>query len=171
MDAIVKPPRPIKTPPFSHAELLAIVRYDPDTGQFWPVVWRNGIERGRPLGWIDNRGYRRIGIRGRSYQAHRLAWFYVTGDWPALDIDHKNRTHDDNRFDNLRLATHSQNMGNRKVTRNGLKGVRWNYNGWQAEIRVEGRRLCLGTYPTELEAHEAYARAAREHRGEFARTA
>lgn len=85
------------------------------------------------------------------------------------EVDHKSRDGLDNRRENLREATRSQNNGNR-ITRGGrtssLKGVQQRTNGtWIANCC----KRHLGTFKTEREAGLAYDRAARGEFGEFAR--
>lgn len=89
-------------------------------------------------------------------------------------VDHKNLNSVDNRRANLRLATSTQNQGNRRVSKNnksGFKGVSKAKNKWVATITVNGRRIILGRFKTPEEAHEAYCAGAKEHFGEFARSA
>lgn len=109
--------------------------------------------------------YQKVSIYGKLYGIHRLAWFYMTKEWPADTVDHINGVRDDNRWVNLRAATWSENRRNNpgdKRRRAKLKGVRWmKYGKWSASIS-------LGSFPTEEEAHAAYARAARLFFGEFA---
>lgn len=89
-------------------------------------------------------------------------------------VDHINGNKVDNRRENLRLATGSQNQGNRKTSKNksGYKGV-WQYPGrkkpWVAEITMNFKRVRLGYFYTAEEAYAAYCKAAKEHFGEFAR--
>lgn len=100
----------------THARLLELLHYDPDFGEF-----RNRVRRGQ-IGLAGfrtasehGRGYRTLKVDGRKYLAHRLAWFYVHGEWPprGLEIDHVNRVRDDNRISNLRVVTRSENNRNR----------------------------------------------------------
>jgi len=116
------------------------------------------------------KGYRRVLIDGRLYQLHSVVWFWVYGEWPVGQIDHVNHITDDNRIENLRLADRTQQNANRQNTRPGrLKGAYFREWGrWQSKIVVRGRKIYLGTFDTEEEAHEAYGRAAREHFGEYA---
>jgi len=93
--------------------------------------------------------------------------------WPATEIDHHNGNKSDNRWFNLRRATHAENAQNavlRIDNRSGYKGVNWRpTNGkWQARIQYSGRRVSLGYYDTVEEAHAAYVSAASRLHGEFA---
>ena len=158
--------------PLTHEELLSLVRYELETGHFFRVAPRGGVRKNRPLGNVDVSGYRRIRIKYRKYLAQRLAFFYVTGRWPSCCMDHKNLCKDDNRWENLREATYSQNQGNHRQKCSNLKGAHWNRfrNKWQSYLNVKDRRSrFLGFFPDEQSAHEAYVRAATEHFGEFAR--
>ena len=117
--------------------LRELVDYDPQTGTFtwrwrerhWFTsdrIWHswNAKHAGKPaFTTIASDGYVAGRLLGRTYHVHRLAWFHVHGTWPAIDIDHRNRVRSDNRLDNLRLATRSQNKANAGVQRAGLKGV------------------------------------------------
>jgi HNH endonuclease/AP2 domain len=117
--------------------------------------------------------YIRISIDGRQHLAHRLAWLYVHGRWPAALIDHINGNPADNRIANLREASRSQNQANsglRLGNRSGLKGIsRKPYGTWSAQIFYQGTKHYLGTFATPEEAHAAYREAARRLFGEFAR--
>lgn len=97
----------------SHEELLEILDYDPDTGKFTWKVFRGATAlAGEEAGGIEQ-GYRRIRINNRVYGAGRLAWFYMTGNWPENEIDHKDRNKLNNRFKNLRDVSGSVNCLNR----------------------------------------------------------
>ena len=100
----------------------------------------------------------------------------MTGEWPKNFVDHVNTTADDDRWENLRDATSSQNGGNCSLSRantSGLKGAFYSETrrNWQAAIRVHGRLIYLGRYPSAQRAHAAYLAAAVKHFGEFARAA
>lgn len=89
-----------------------------------------------------------------------------------MDVDHKDRDGLNNRRDNLRLATRSENNRNRgpnAANPSGLKGAYLNKGGksWSAKIRLHGKGYYLGTFPTAEAAHEAYARASAAIHGEF----
>lgn len=155
-------------------ELARFLRYDPDTGKFyWRVKRRNGARPGDEAGHRTARhGYIVIGVNGRHFYAHRLAWLFQTGSWPTGEIDHINLNPSDNRAANLRAATRAANIRNRGVTRrnvSGLKGVSSHQGRWRARICVDRRVFDLGCFATPEEAHLAYARASRDLHGEFAR--
>lgn len=98
----------------------------------------------------------------------------MTGEWPADMIDHKNRDRTDNRWENLREATRSQNNANRRASStHGFKGATFNrrQGRWMAQTKVNGKRVYLGYYDTPEEAHAAYVAAAERYFGEFARAA
>lgn len=110
----------------------------------------------------------------KAYAAHRLAYLYMTGAFPPEQVDHKNLIKSDNRWDNLRLATGSQNAANRPVrsqSKSGVKGV-WNVRDkFVSVININGKQKYLGTFTSEDEAHSAYMDAANAHYGEYARSA
>lgn len=156
--------------------LKSVLDYCPATGVFtWKTqrTWRRnaGEEAG---GTLDGKGYPRLGIAGKRYTAHRLAWFYVHGVWPSDDIDHINGDRTDNRLCNLRPATRSENNFNKgSSAKSGFKGVTKSplCQSWRAEIKVGGVRRYLGSFRTPEAAHAAYCKAAGKIAGRFARTA
>lgn len=155
--------------------------YNPETGEF---TWKrrpttnarhnawNAKHAGTQAGYIQTNGYRYIGLDGRVIQAHRLAYLYMTGSLPPESTDHINGVRSDNRWNNLRLATHQENMWNRRPragTSSVFKGITWDtrINKWAAQIRIDGKQKHLGSYHSEYEAHLAYERAASQIQGEF----
>lgn len=156
-----------------HSQLLELLEYDPATGLFrWAVAGR-GRSLGAVAGSMHISGYWKIEICGRKYRRARLAWFYMTGEWPAALVDHINLQKSDDRWQNLRCATISQNEGNkaiRKDNKSGSKGVRRVRNLWRASIRHGGKYRHLGHFQELDQAREAYARAAQELFGQYART-
>lgn len=158
----------------TQARLKELLRYSPETGKFTWLVVRGGERPGGEAGAVNNAaGHIQIQIDKKIYRAHRLAWLYMTGDWPPALIDHINNLPSDNRWANLRLATRRTNAQNAKTradNRSGLKGANLNDNGtYGSRIRIDGRNIFLGTFLTAQEAHEAYCRAARLYFGEYAR--
>ena len=158
----------------SREELLLRLYYDPETGVFrWRVSGHGKIIVGNAAGRRQRGGYLWISLFGRAYQAHRLAWLYVHGAWPlkGMDIDHRDGRPDNNRIDNLRLCTRSQNMANTSAQRrskSGLKGVSQSGPKWRARIYVLGRNVTLGLFDSPEQAHAAYNAASIKHFGDFA---
>lgn len=153
--------------------LKELLDYSPDTGVFTWKTSRGGWPAGREAGCLQWDGYVRIGIDGSQYRAHQLAWLWMHGEWPNR-LDHKNRDRSDNRIDNLRKATQSNNLANTTLRHNntsGFKGVsRVRATGkWIATIKVMGKSRYLGTYDAPQKAHEAYMAALSSAHGEFAR--
>lgn len=151
-----------------------VLRYDPATGVFtWLISPAQNTRVGSVAGATSG-GYRLIRVDGRRYKAHRLAWFYMTGEWPLSRIDHKDTNRGNNIWTNLRLATNSQNkanMGKRADNKSGYKGVRWyeQTKKWNAQIRCQGKNRNLGYFTDPEKAHAAYCEAAVKLFGEFAR--
>ncbi len=168
--------------PLTAERLKELLHYDPTTGVFtWRMRRGRSALEGQQAGSIriarydSGGGYRDIGIDGQLYLAHRLAWLYMTGQWPPAHIDHDNSVRDDNRWDNIRPATVSQNGMNRPAQANntsGFKGVTHHKRArkWMAQITKDGRHYYLGLYETSEAAHEAYRKAATLLHQEFART-
>lgn len=156
-----------------HSRLLELIEYLPETGQFYYRIARGKYKPGDTAGWWDGSSYK-LRIGGTQYLAHRLAWFYVKGVWPEVEIDHHDGDRSNNVFTNLRPATSSQNrcnMRNGTVSASGSRGVYRNHKGgppWRSTIQVDGRQISLGTFYTIEEASAAYMEAAELYHGEFA---
>lgn len=145
-------------------ELLA---YDKETGIFQWKKKRRGISTDKHLGTCNGFGYLRITVLGKSYYAHRLAWFYVYGVWPD-QIDHINGVKNDNRIANLRSCTDLENKQNRVKSQSNSKsktlGVSWHKKAkkWQAHICIYKERKYLGVFSSIEEANEAYKQEERQ---------
>lgn len=164
----------------SQERLKELLSYDPLTGVFLWRVKRCNKMPGDVAGCNKNRNYTVVYVEGKFYRAHRLAWFYMNGVWPSTFIDHRDTNKHNNAWDNLRLATKSQNQANVgliKSNASGFKGVSRYSAGqsygkpWQASIRKDGKSRHLGHFSTQKEAHAAYVLAAETIFGEFARAA
>ena len=161
-----------------------IISYSPETGEFhWK--WRsdasnqvNSRRAGKRAGAKAGKRnkYLCVGVNGRSYQAHRLAWLIVTGDWPDRHIDHRDLDSLNNKWSNLRLATQSQNSANRRKHRNntsGLKGVSWHKRIGQyvCNIGFNNKLVYLGCGLCAPALHFDYIVAQDKLFKEFARSA
>lgn len=156
--------------------LHEVLNYDPETGEWtWRIApKRSIIKPGDRAGTRDPNGRLVMCIDRHLYKGHRLAFLYMLGRWPTLDVDHKDNDPTNDRWENLREATDSQNAMNKKRPRNntsGFKGVTWNKKEgkWQASIQINGKLKYLGLYPTAKSAHDAYCAQAIVLFGEFAR--
>lgn len=155
-----------------------LLRYDPDTGELFWLVRRtnranpgtlagyNMYQRGKPIQVV-------VGVDGKLYGAHRIAWLLTAGAWPPECIDHVDRNPFNNKFSNLRLATRAENNRNRvKSARStsGYKGVSYHKGNrsWSARIGHENKLRHLGSFGTPEAAHTAYCEAAKQLHGSFA---
>lgn len=156
-------------------ELKSLLHYDPKTGEFTWLVRKKGRKFNGRVGSLSKRDrYLEIGIGGKLYKAHRLAWLYIYGKFPECEIDHINMVRDDNRIENLRQADHSENkcnIGIRLDNTSGHKGVYWSAKDerWRAEIRFRGYKQRLGSFKCKTSAALAYSKAALKLHGEFSR--
>ena len=123
----------------------------------------------------NDRGYWLVNIEYERCKVHRLIFLYHHGYLtPGMDIDHIDGNPGNNRIENLREVTHTQNIQNSKInSRNtsGVKGVYWDKqrSKWRAGIRVEGKKTDLGSYNTLKEAEAAVKGAREKYHGEYAR--
>lgn len=111
-------------------------------------------------------GYQRVKISGKTYLTHRLVWLYETGSWPINELDHINGNKQDNRIENLRDVTRSENLQNLyRPTRgnpSGFLGVSIRKGMYCARIRTNGVLSYIGTFSTPEQASSAYLAAKRE---------
>lgn len=120
----------------------------------------------RPDGYIVFR------IDGRLYREHHLVWLWHRGVHPKGELDHIDHDTTNNRIENLREVTRSENMrnsGRRVNNTSGYKGVTWNtcVNKWVAQIWLNNKRMHLGCFVDPKDAYEAYCKKAIELHGEF----
>ena len=158
----------------TYKELIDILNYDVDTGIFtWKYTRSSRAIKGNVAGTNSN-GYIHINLNNKIYRAHRLAWLYCFQEWPEKHIDHVNGIRNDNRLDNLREASDTQNSFNiraHKDSGTGIKGVYYNKsnNNYRAQIRANGKTISLGSFRTLEEAAKAYNTKAVELHKEFYR--
>lgn len=146
--------------------------YEPATGVFTRRrICDRRFSVGQQVGDLTSHGYLRFSVRGHRYSAHRLAWLYVNGEWPRLDIDHVNGVKTDNRIVNLRAVSRSVNLQNIRGPRRdnlstGLLGAYVCGHRFTSRISVLGVDRYLGIFATAEAAHVAYIAAKRQlHEG------
>jgi hypothetical protein len=164
----------------THARLLEVVRYNPETGAFtwhprprdsFPSDWSykvwNKRFAGKPTGMTpqaafrgQTRGYGRVRVDEELYFAHRLAWFYMHGAWPVGHLDHINHNRMDNRIANLREVSHAQNLQNASLFNTNTSGIAGvcrasEDTAWRAYIVIDYKQINLGRYATINEAYAA----------------
>ena len=161
-----------KPPPCSQEELRDLLEYTED-GNLWWNYTGTGRNIDLPAGTINRvTGYRAIMVKGTLYLAHRVVYYWHTGEWPDV-IDHINGDRADNRIENLRSVSQLANLHgvrrDRQRKGEGLPGTR--YKGrikrWVALITVRGEVRYLGCYKTTEAAHEAYLAAKEQLRQEL----
>lgn len=137
--------------------VMSRLHYNPSTGVF---TWVDGWLAGKRAGSVRQHGYRVISIgrfHGRVYE-HRLAVFYMTGEWPNA-VDHINHERADNRWCNLRPAStkiNSRNQKLRKTNTSGYTGVsRTKVGDWRAYVVFDGKQKFLGVHKTRKSAAKA----------------
>ena len=146
-----------------------LLRYDKEAGKlYWSVSTNGRIKVGQEAGSVTKDGYKRLKYKGRMYLVHRIIWFLEYGVWPNI-LDHTDRDKLNNRIENLREATHSQNLYNiphRSHNKSGYKGVCQKGDRWAAFCD----RVYLGTFDTAKDAATCYDIVARIFHGDFALT-
>lgn len=150
--------------------LREILRYE-DGNLIWTKCPNNQNMVGRVAGRVVLNGYRQIMIDGELYYAHVLVWLYHTGHLHKGFIDHIDNDVTNNRIENLRIATRSQNMRNRGIQSNnttGVKGVTIKGGKFYARITVDGGDRISKYFTTMEEAKEWIYRMRELHHGEFA---
>lgn len=154
-------------------DILTLKRYldyNPNTGD---LIWINNTTCrdmiGQRAGSIfvskDSRRYWRTKLLGHNYFNHRLAFFYMTGEWPE-QIDHKDDNGLNNRWNNLRDVDQSQNFANRGTL--DMRGVdQVSPNGYRAKVSYYSQQIYLGVFPTKEQAFEAYKNKLIELHGDY----
>jgi len=137
--------------------LKEVLFYDPRSGIFTWKMSRGTARKGAVAGVESTGGYRAIGIDGRRYSAHRLAFLYVEGSFPKDSTDHVNGKTTDDSFKNLRRVSIRTNTKNRKIrstNKTGIHGVCWHAAllRWQVNISNESGWLYLGVFDSFFDA-------------------
>lgn len=152
-----------------HGTLLSNFSYCATTGVFKRLKPRGNTKAGSILGVLDKKGYLKALVLGQYVKLHRLAWFYVHGQWPTAQLDHINQSKTDNRIANLRECCASTNCTNqsgpRKNNQLGLQGVhRIEKTGrFRACYSIQGVKHHLGVFATAEEAAITYSNFKNQH--------
>lgn len=146
-------------------KLKELFIYDPVSGL---VVRKkttsSNAKAGSVVGSINSNGYLLTKVCGKSLAIHRIVWIYVHGITPQNEIDHVNGDKTDNRIENLRICSKTENQQNQKLhsdNTSGYHGVSWrkDIGKWRAQIQVAGKKLMLGCFDNLPEAIEAHTKA------------
>jgi hypothetical protein len=166
-----------------------LFNYDPDTGILtWKTrsadmfrgdqpqrtcdAW-NTLHAGKVAGCEESSGYLGLSAIGKHYRVHQIAFLIMDGYLPS-QIDHRNMDRSDNRWINIRAATHSENGRNRHKQANnksGFKGVSWHKRAkkWVAQIGNGNGPKYLGLFDSPQTAYDAYRKESLKVFGDFAR--
>lgn len=158
-------------------QIRQLVSYEPETGLlFWKPrdtswfngklrptnVWNTRYAGKQALSYISTYGYYCGAVLNYQLLAHRVVWAWHYGEWPILEIDHINRNRLDNRIENLRDVSHSENERNKSLSirsKTGETGVYRTRSGrYSANYVSHLKKLQIGTYATIAEAAEARAK-------------
>jgi hypothetical protein len=145
----------------TQSRLKELFNYCPESGAFTRLASCKGVKAGLS-GSNDGKGYLLIRVDGKKYKSHRLAFLYMTGEFPPHDVDHVNGVRDDNRWENLHAATRSENCKNQKLyntNKSGYMGVGWNKRAgkWHARYRISNKLHHLGYFADINDAVSARA--------------
>lgn len=131
-------------------------------------------KRGNVAGYINVAGYRKTSIDGFQYYNHRLIWLLLNGVWPNKQIDHINGNKGDNRIENLREVSVSENAQNRSKQSNcssGEKCIWWKKDRKKYRVRVgvSGKYYHIGYFKNLQDAVLARNKAIKDLHGKFAK--
>lgn len=131
--------------------------YDPITGEIRGVIGQ--VITGKTLGYIDCKVF--CGNKYSRVYGHRLAWYLHYGKLPLDQIDHIDGDKSNNRISNLREVNNQQNQWNQV----NAKGYHWDKatKKFKAYLKVNKKRIFIGRFKTEEEAHNAYLEAKSKH--------
>ena len=150
------------------------LEYVPETGEAWWRKGKPGRIKEKPVGTVASNGYLVVRIDYKLYLLHRVIYQMHHGDLTdEIQVDHVDGNPVNNRIENLRKATQSQNAWNSKAQydkkHSELKGVTWHAGKakWMARVRAGGRSEFVGYFDTDKAAHEAYCVRASVVHGDF----
>ena len=153
------------------AELLHSIFEYKDGVLFWKAKKSSNTRQDFSAGSIAKRGYVSVRLCGKHYYVHRLIYMMHYGFMPEF-LDHIDGNKLNNKIENLRSATKSENNRNKKLYKNnksGVKGVQWNEpcKKWRAVLKLDGKNKHIGLFNTIDEAEHAIKEARVKFHGEF----
>ena len=142
-------------------------------GELYRKVTRGGSKAGSRAGHVGNRGYRIVVVNGRQYMEHRLIWI-MHGNDPVQMLDHIDGNQLNNRIENLRPATNSQNQMNMRLPKDntsGIKGVSWNKREqrWIGQVMLNQKSYRTKFFKDKEECGRAVAELREKLHKDFAR--
>ena len=151
-------------------ELLKVIEYRED-GNFYHKLGNKFKEAGDKVGYINSLGYVFVNAGGKNFLAHRAAFYSHYGYLPEC-IDHINNNKADNRIENLRACTFSQNSHNAKLSKSnttGVKGVSLHKQSGKYQVQVwsKNKNISGGIHSTIEEAEAVAIRLREELHGNF----
>ena len=151
--------------------LKSILNYDKHIGIFtWKVKCNVMINIGDVAGSLKQTGYREIAYKQKWYREHKLAFIYEHGYFPKL-IDHINGEKADNRIENLREATQSQNQFNsQRINKHNTRNVRFrkDRNKWVITFYTNNTPKQYGSFDNFDEANKVANELRLQFHGNFA---
>lgn len=129
--------------------------YNPKTGDFYrkhKKFWKKAGSKNKILGYVQ------IGFKGKTYYAHRLAWFCVHGEWPKDEIDHIDHNRSNNCWNNLRSVSRTENKRNLNLNSNNTSGQTGVYrlgSSWVSQINDGEKTIHIGSFQSKCDAIKA----------------
>lgn len=139
----------------TYAEVRTLFNYDPETGKLTRRLTTSSRARaGAIVGCKNTAGYLVVRVGPTLHYVHRIIWLWMTGEWPVNVIDHIDRAPDNNKWDNLRDVSHSDNVMNKPAS-----GVWWAARDkcWVASITYNGVKTYIGEHKDRAVAEAMYA--------------
>lgn len=142
------------------------------------LIWIKKTGRKVVLGTVAGRprsdGYCVVGVKKKVHRVHRIVWAWHHGVWPPFDIDHIDQNQSNNKIENLREATRSENncnTGVRSDNTSGAKGIYFDkkLNKYRAQIMFEKKKYHIGLFVVLEDAIKARAEYAEYLHKQFAR--
>jgi hypothetical protein len=167
---------PVRPPKIVLRRIRKDLKYNPKSGiTIWIHPRSTKLKPGDIAGSQSFKGTTiEFGINKQRYivKAHHIAWYLYYGEWPTKQIDHKDVNNNNNKINNLRQASDSQNVRNRKLFKNntsGIKGIdyRISHQKYRARIAVNGKLIHLGYFYTLIGAKRARRRAEKQYFKKF----